>query len=98
MTDSIYQGDFGLEILVDCGRDIAGAGEPGLIVRAPSGAVRRYAATLASADGVTRCIRYVTRPGDLAEAGIYRIQASLTLGDWSGLGKTAPLTVRARFS
>ncbi|WP_428562079.1 MAG: hypothetical protein ACP59X_20465 [Solidesulfovibrio sp. DCME] len=97
MTE-IYQGDTGLEILVDCGCDIAGAGSPGLLVRTPSGAVRRFSGALAARDGVTRLIRYVTQPGDLAEAGVYRIQASLTLGDWSGLGKTARLTVRPRFN
>lgn len=97
MTE-IYQGDTGLELLVDCGRDITGAGNPALLVRTPSGAVRRFAGTLATEDGVTRCIRYVTKAGDLAEAGVYRLQAALSLGDWSGLGKTACLTVRARFN
>jgi hypothetical protein len=96
--DSIYQGDTGVELLVDCGRDIASAGEPALLVRAPSGAVRAFAGSLVEKDGVTRHIRYVTKAGDLAEAGVYRIQASLTLGDWSGVGRTARLAVCARFS
>lgn len=97
MTE-IYQGDTGLEILVDCGCDITGAANPALLVRAPSGTVCSLAGTLAAKDGLTRCIRYVTKAGDLAEAGVYRVQASLTLGDWSGLGKTARLTVRPRFN
>ncbi|WP_029459677.1 hypothetical protein [Solidesulfovibrio alcoholivorans] len=96
--DSIYQGDTGVELLVDCGRDIAGAGAPALLVRAPSGAVRAFAGSLVEKDGVTRHIRYVTKAGDLAEAGVYRIQASLTLGGWAGVGRTACLAVRARFS
>ena len=28
MADTIYQGDVGLEILVDCGRDLTGAAAP----------------------------------------------------------------------
>ena len=36
--------------------------------------------------------------GDLDEAGVYKLQAALTLGDWSGLGRTASFTVRPRFS
>ncbi|MEA5090610.1 hypothetical protein [Solidesulfovibrio sp.] len=96
--DSIYQGDTGVELLVDCGRDIAGAVGPVLRVRAPSGAVRVFPGSLVEKDGVTRHIRYVTRAGDLDEAGVYRIQAALTLGDWTGVGRTARLAVRARFS
>ncbi|WP_300163385.1 hypothetical protein [Solidesulfovibrio sp.] len=95
---SVYQGDTGVELLVDCGRDIAGASAPALLVRVPSGAVRAFAGSLVEADGVTRHIRYVTRAGDLAEAGVYRVQASLTLGGWSGVGRTAMFAVRARFS
>ncbi len=98
MADTIYQGDAGTEILVDCGRDIAGAGSPGLVVRTPSGAVVAWPATTKTVNNETRYLSYVTSPGDLAEAGVYKVQASLSLGDWSGLGKTAQLSVRARFS
>lgn len=98
MADSIYQGDEGLEILMDCGRDITGAGSPAIVVRTPSGAVRRWEAVLHAVDGTARCLRYVTRPGDLAESGVYKLQASLSLGDWTGRGGTAQLTVRAPFA
>lgn len=98
MTDTIYQGDVGLEILLDCGRDIAGAFEPAILARTPSGAVRTFPGALKVVDGVTRCISYVTQTGDLAEAGVYRLQAFLRLGDWSGTGRTARLLVRPRFS
>ncbi|MHC1791451.1 hypothetical protein [Solidesulfovibrio sp.] len=98
MAESIYQGDVGLEILVDCGRDIAGAGAPALVVRTPSGTVRRWPATVAVVGQSASHLRYVTGPGDLAEAGPYKVQAALTLGDWSGTGKTAVLVVRPKFS
>lgn len=98
MADTIYRGDVGLEILVDCGRDIAGAGNPSLLVRTPSGAVRSWPAAVAVVGQTASHLRYVTGPGDLTEAGSYKIQASLTLGDWSGTGRTATLVVRSQFS
>ena len=98
MADTIYQGDAGLEILVDCGRDLTGAASPSLCVRLPSGATRSWPAAVAGSGQDAARLRYVTRPGDLAEAGVYKLQAALTLGDWSGLGRTASFTVRPRFS
>ncbi len=98
MADTIYQGDVGLEILVDCGRDLTGAVSPTLRVRVPSGATRSWPATVAGSGQDAAKLRYVTRSGDLAEAGVYKLQAALTLGDWSGLGRTASFTVRPQFS
>ncbi|MFP5258234.1 MAG: hypothetical protein ACLGQH_04350 [Acidobacteriota bacterium] len=98
MAESIYQGDVGLEILVDCGRDIAAAASTALAVRLPSGAVRLWPAAVAVVGQDASFLRYVTGPGDLAEAGTYRVQAALTLGDWSGTGRTASLVVRPKFS
>jgi len=98
MAGTIYQGDIGLEILLDCGRDVSGADDAAILVKTPSGAVMTWPAGKKAADGTVTSISYVTRVGDLAEAGTYRLQASLTLGDWAGLGKTATLVVRAKFS
>ena len=98
MADTIYQGDVGLEILVDCVRDLTGAASPALRVRLPSGATRTWPAAVAGSGQDAAKLRYVTRPGDLAEAGVYKLQAALTLGDWSGLGRTASFTVRPRFA
>jgi len=95
---TVHQGDVGLELLVDCGCDIAGAANAALLARLPSGIVRTWPAAVAAIDNRSRFLRYVTRPGDLEEAGTYRVQASLSLGGWSGTGKTALLLVRARFS
>ncbi|EKO39697.1 MAG: hypothetical protein B193_1577 [Solidesulfovibrio magneticus str. Maddingley MBC34] len=98
MADTIYQGDVGLEILVDCGRDLTGAASPTLRVRLPSGATRTWPAAVAGSGQDAAKLRYVTRSGDLAEAGVYKLQAVLTLGDWSGGGRTASFTVRPQFS
>jgi len=98
MANTIYQGDVGLEILVDCGRDLTGAASPSLCVRLPSGVARSWPAAVAGPGQDAAKLRYVSRPGDLAEAGVYKLQAALTLGDWSGLGRTASFTVRPRFA
>ena len=98
MADTIYQGDVGLEILVDCGRDLTGAASPTLRVRLPSGATRSWPAAVAGSGQDAAKLRYVTKAGDLAEAGVYKLQAVLTLGDWSGGGRTASFTVRPQFS
>ena len=98
MQESVYQGDVGLEILVDCQADITAAVSPALSVRTPSGAVRLWPATVAVVGQTASWLRCVTGPGDLAETGTYRVQASLDLGDWSGSGRTAQFVVRPRFS
>lgn len=98
MTDAIYQGDVGLEILVDCGRDVSAAAAPALLVRLPSGVTRAWPARVAGPGQDAVRLRYVTAAGDLAEAGTYKLQASLTLGDWSGRGRTASFTVRPQFA
>lgn len=98
MAGTIYQGDVGLEILLDCGRDVRGAGDVAIVAKTPSGAVWTWPAGKKTVDGGTTCLSYVTRAGDLAEAGTYKVQASLSLGDWTGLGKTTSLVVRAKFS
>lgn len=94
MANTIYQGDTGLEILVDCGRDISGASQTALSVRLPSGRVRSWSTSVTD----ERYLRYVTQAGDLAEPGLYRLQASLVLGNWTGRGKTACFHVTPNFS
>ncbi|MEA4857919.1 MAG: hypothetical protein AAGU21_01105 [Solidesulfovibrio sp.] len=98
MSSVVYVGDIGTELLVDCGQDISGATNTFLTVRFPSGNVVNWPATVATVEGKAQFLRCLTRAGDLAEAGNYRVQAMLTLGDWSGSGKTAVLQVRERFA
>uniref|UniRef100_I2PYP3 Uncharacterized protein n=1 Tax=Desulfovibrio sp. U5L TaxID=596152 RepID=I2PYP3_9BACT len=98
MAGTVYQGDVGLEIILDCGCDLSGAVGTAVAVRMPSGTVLSWPAETAGAGGGVTCLRCVTRAGDLAEAGTYRLQASLTLGGWTGLGRTASLVVKPKFS
>jgi hypothetical protein len=98
MAGTIYQGDVGLEIMLDCGCDVSAAVEPAVAVRTPAGAVLSWPAETADGGRGVTCLRCVTRAGDLAEAGTYRLQASLTLGGWTGRGRTATLVVKPKFS
>ncbi|EHJ49035.1 hypothetical protein DFW101_3035 [Solidesulfovibrio carbinoliphilus subsp. oakridgensis] len=99
MAGTVYQGDVGLEIVLDCGCDVSGAVGAAVAVRTPSGAVVAWPAeTAAAGGGGVTCLRCLTRAGDLAEAGTYRLQASLTLGGWTGRGRTAILVVKPKFS
>ncbi|EFL52811.1 conserved hypothetical protein [Solidesulfovibrio fructosivorans JJ]] len=98
MADAIYQGDAGLRIVLDCGRDITAATAPAIMVRKPDGSTARWQAAITTEDGETRFLTYVVRDGDLAQSGAYRLQASLSLGDWSGRGKTALLAVLPPFA
>jgi|GEM_PF-722821 len=98
MADTIYQGDTGLQIILDCGRDITAATNAAFMVRKPDGSTARWPADITTEDGETRFLAYTTGHGDLAQPGAYRLQASLTLGDWSGRGKTALLVVLPQFA
>lgn len=94
MADTFYQGDVGLKIELDCGQDISTATNRTIQVRKPDGSTCAWAAAVESNELLT----YTTTSGDLAQSGTYKLQASLTLGDWTGRGKTATLIVLPYFS
>jgi len=84
MTDKYYVEDLGTDVIVDCGCGITGATDTKLMVLKPDGSTAEWAATL---DG-TNHLKHTTIIGDFSVAGTYYLQASLTLGDWTGLGET----------
>lgn len=98
MAENIYQGATGLEIVVDCGRDLSGAGRTDLVVRTPSGAVKQWEAAVTTVNGLASGLSYVTKAGDLAEAGTYRLQAAINLDGWTGRSRTVCLRVRPLFA
>lgn len=89
MTSKYYVGDTGTEILVDCGSTITGATNTKLKVKKPDGTTVEWTATI---DG-TDYLKYTTLSADFSVAGTYFLQASLTLGGWSGLGETAQFVI-----
>jgi hypothetical protein len=97
-----YVGTVGFLIEADCGQDIANATNLSFRVRKPTGTdvvwSENDGVTAFAIDGVTRGIKYATKAGDFNEAGVYRIHACLTLGDWTGAGEVGTLTVRELFA
>jgi hypothetical protein len=93
MEEKIYAGDVGTTLVLECGRDMSQAQNPAIFVRRPDGTSRTWSA---EAEG-TR-LRYVTRQGDLSMAGIHRLQAAYSLGEWNGRGAAAELVVHRAFA
>ncbi len=89
MTDKYYVGDTGTDIIVDCGTAITGATNTKLKVKKSDGTEVEWTAVI---DG-TDHLKYTTLVDDFSVPGTYFLQASLTLGGWSGLGETAQYIV-----
>ena len=85
---SIYVGDIGTEIIVDCGSDIAGATTHELQVRKGDGTIVTWDATV---DG--QSLKYITKNGDINVHGTYILQANVAVDGWSGLGSMATFNV-----
>ena len=89
MANKVYAGDVGTEIILNCGSDISGATATLIKAKKPDGTTVNWTAAVYNSN----YLRYVTEAGDLDQAGRFYLQASLTLGGWSGLGETAVLMV-----
>jgi len=93
MTEKLYVGDVGTEVVLECGRDLSLAENPAILVRRPDGTARTWPA---ETEG-TR-LRYVTRQGDLTMPGMHCLQAAYSQGGFSGRGSTAELMVHRAFA
>jgi len=89
MTDKYYVGDTGTDIIVDCGTAITGATNTKLKVKKPDGSEVEWAATIDGTDN----LKYTTLISDFSVPGTYILQASLTLGGWTGLGESAQFMI-----
>ena len=85
----VYSGDVGVQFIVDCGENITGATNTSLKVKRPDKTEVEWSATIHESNYLT----YTTISGDLEQVGKYYIQASLSLGVWTGLGETAELII-----
>ncbi len=95
---TIYIGDVGTRIDVDCGTDISAATSISLKVKKPDNTLVTWNASIITKNGKTRYLRYVTQSGDIDQSGSYKVQASVTMPEWSGLGETATLEVLSAYS
>ena len=92
MANKYYENDIGTEIIVDCGEDISLATGTTLEVQKPGGEAVSWVASIYQ----TNYLKYTTIAGDFIP-GIYKLNAKLTLGAWTGHGETATFTVYERF-
>jgi hypothetical protein len=91
MSDKVYVGDVGTEIIVDCGQAITGATGTTLEVEKPDGTEKSWTATIYG----TNYLKYTIQTDDLDIAGVYKVQSKLTLGGWTGKGETDKFRVYA---
>lgn len=86
---TVFVGDTGTEIILDCGTDISTGTLFRIEARKPNGTKIHWTATL---DG-TRKIKYAVQAGDLDTAGKWALQAYVELPGWSGRGEIAAMQV-----
>ena len=91
MADKVYVGDVGTDVIVDCGEDITGATGLSLKVKKPDGTASSWTGDIAVYN--SNYLKYTIQSSDLSVDGRYKVQASLTLGTWTGLGETDTFTV-----
>ena len=86
---TVFVGDIGTEIILDCGTDISTATVRTINARKPDGTAVQWTAV---ASGAT-AIKYVVLVNDLSVAGVWLLQAYIEMPGWKGRGETASLQV-----
>ena len=90
MGKKIYIGDTGTELILDTNEDITGS-TVSIEVKKGDGTIDEW--TGCTIYDTTK-VKYVLDSDDLNCAGIYKVQAHVTLlSGWSGLGETAEFQV-----
>lgn len=91
--DKIYNGVIGLAIRVNTNTDITLATGTTLQVKKPDGTEVVWTASIVDTD----YLLHTTVLGDIDQSGKYIIQASLTLGGWTGEGESFEVFVFDKF-
>lgn len=86
---TVFTGDIGTEIKLDCKSDVSSATVKSIVARKPNGSKVTWSATLEGTD----FIKYVILSGDLDVAGTWHLQAKVDMPGWSGSGEVAVLRV-----
>jgi hypothetical protein len=98
----IYEGDVGVQFVLDTGQDLDDSTKRELHVMKPSGAEVVWAASIYDdpiTGNPTQCLTYISVNGDLDLAGVYKIQAYVEWGPGSKhLGDTVLLDVRVKYN
>ena len=96
--DKHYIDEVGLNVIVNCGKDVSGYTGLKMQVKKPDGTIVEWTATIYEYDSESNYIRYSTQEGDLDQAGEYELQAYGEHGGWEGLGKTDYFVVYDKFA
>ena len=86
---TVFVGDVGTEISLDCGVDVSTATIRNIVVRKANGSKITWGAV---ADG-TNAIKHVTILGDLDAPGAWKLQAYVEMPTWKGSGEVALLVI-----
>jgi len=94
MAQTIYVGDTGTLIVLDCGQDISAASVRTIEVRKPNGTAVQWSAVANGANSLA----YTSLADTFDMAGEWQLQARVTLPSGQWRGKTAALQVYAPFT
>ena len=89
MTDKIYVGDVGTEIILDCGVDISSATVKNIQVKKPDGTLATWSADIYN----TNYLKHTVVTGELDIKGNYSVQSYIESASWSGRGEVSKFRV-----
>ena len=92
MSDPVYLGDIGTEIVLDLGEDVTAATVRSIVAMKPD---YTHVDWTAVADGTTG-IKYVTQTGDLDVPGVWELQPYVEMPAWKGYGDVVELEVKPK--
>lgn len=87
--NTVFVGDTGTEIILDCGVDISTATVRKIRAKRPDGHVKEWVASVSG----TTAVSYTTVDGDLSLEGAWSLQAYVEMPGWKGRGAWATLQV-----
>jgi len=88
-----YVGETGTIIHIDCGIDVSSATDVYVFLTRPDLTVVQRAASPETFEGSTNFIQFSIAEGDLNQAGTYKSQVYMVLGQWKGKGREFTIIV-----
>ena len=87
--DTLFIGDTGTQIILDCGSNISTATILHIVCRKPDGTKVTWSGVLEG----TNTIKYTVGTGDLDVAGVWKLQSYVDMPGWKGYGDVVNLLV-----
>jgi len=89
---TIFVGDIGTEIELDCGQDVSLAAVRKIFALKPDQTVAEWVAVQSGSNSIL----YVTVAGDIDQVGRHYLQSYLEISGWKGRGEVVILDVSPR--